>query len=117
MTAKSRQPPGGRAPTPKVTFRWPDVPKPVVPDSDQLIVTLTVGQLRQLVREGVLDAIADGPPQGPALLDKAAFARAIGVSTSTVDKLRKLGCPVVWVIESPRFDLAACMEWLRQQKA
>jgi hypothetical protein len=48
-----------------------------------------------------------------ALLDRRGIAEALSVGIDTVDKLRAQGLPTLWVIESPRFELAACLDWLR----
>ena len=86
-----------------------------VPEDERLAVTLTVTELRQLVAEVAREALADGPPPGPALLDKKGLAQALRVSTSTVSRLLREGCPMIRIGDSPRFELAACMEWLRRR--
>jgi len=53
------------------------------------------------------------PEPKPALLDTAGLARELRVSAPTIAKLRRKGCPVVWVVESPRYELAAVLEFLR----
>jgi hypothetical protein len=53
------------------------------------------------------------PEPKPALLDTAGLARELRVSAPTIAKLRRNGCPVVWVIESPRYELAAVLDFLR----
>lgn len=78
------------------------------------VVTMTRSELRQLLSEVVTDALnAHDPPAPSALLDRHEIARALGVSARTVARLREAGMPVVWVIESPRFELADVMDWLR----
>jgi hypothetical protein len=81
---------------------------------ERLAVTLTLGELRELVRDAAIEAVAEsgGAPQ-PALLDRSGLAQALGVGTSTVDRFRREGCPVLWVGDSPRFELEPCMAWLR----
>jgi len=83
------------------------------PGEDRLVVTLTVAELTDLVRQVALEAAAETAEPPPALLDRAGLARALGVGTTTVDRLRRDGCPVVWLGDSPRFELAACLAWLR----
>lgn len=83
----------------------------------RLAVTLTVAELRELVRDVVLGAVADiVAPAPPALLDRTGVARALGVGTSSVDRFRSEGMPVVWIGDVPRFELDPCLDWLRQRR-
>ncbi|HEU4581705.1 MAG TPA: hypothetical protein VFS67_25795 [Polyangiaceae bacterium] len=84
------------------------------PGDDRLAVSLTLGELRELVREVALEAVAEaaGSPR-PALLDRNGLAQALGVGTSTVDRFRREGMPALWAGDSPRFELADCLAWLR----
>lgn len=85
---------------------------------ERLAVTLTLGELRDLVRDAALESIveaatvADGAPK-PALLDRAGLARALSLGTSTVARLRREGMPTILVGDSPRFELEPCLAWLR----
>lgn len=83
------------------------------------IVTATRGELRELVRSAVAEALAEERgAQKPALLDRDGLAAVLGCSSSLVDKLRRQGMPHVRLGDSPRFDVTAVLEWLRgQQKA
>lgn len=83
---------------------------------NRLAVTLTVAELRRLIRDAALDAVADLVPAAPALLDRTGLARALGVGTSSVDRFRSEGMPSVWVGDMPRFELGPCLDWLRQRK-
>lgn len=79
--------------------------------------TLTADQLAAIVRGAVADALAEShadPP--PALLDRNGLAAALGCCSAQIDKLRKRGMPHVRLGDSPRFEFAACLEWLRAQK-
>jgi hypothetical protein len=49
----------------------------------------------------------------PALDDREAHARWLGVSLGTLDKLRRDGLPTLWVADSPRFERSATREWLK----
>lgn len=81
---------------------------------ERLAVTLTLGELRELVRDAALEAVADAAcAPRPALLDRSGLAQALGVGTSTVDRFRREGCPVLWVGDSPRFEIEPCLAWLR----
>ena len=53
----------------------------------------------------------------PALLDRAMLARALRVSKPTIDRLRRDGCPTLWVGGSPRFELDRVLEFLRQNES
>lgn len=89
-------------------------PKPLT--GTELAVTLTAGQLRGLVREAVVDVLEqDAPTVRPVLLTRQQIAQALGCGVSTIEKLRTEGCPVVRLGDSPRFELARVLEWLRQR--
>lgn len=79
-----------------------------------MLVQLTVDELRALLRAEV-DAALGERPTAPALLTQDALARELGVSPRTVYELRQQGLPTVLVCESPRFELAACLAWLRER--
>lgn len=81
------------------------------------LVVLTPEALRTLVSDAVADALGGAPGNAaPGLLDRASLARALGVSTSTVDRLGRVGLPCLLVCEAKRFELPAVLEWLRQRK-
>lgn len=82
----------------------------------QRIDLLTVGQARELVRNVVTEAIA-AQSSTPELVDRAALARALSVSESTIDRLRKQGLPTVMVLDAPRFRVARVVEWLESRGA
>ncbi len=68
--------------------------------------------------EALADAAESSPddaqaPTAPALLDRQALARALGVSLGTLDRLRREGLPTVRVCDSPRFLLSDVVDWLR----
>jgi hypothetical protein len=65
------------------------------------------------VADRVVERLNKRETSAPALLDRRGLAEALNVGVDTVDKLRAQGLPTVWVIESPRFELVACLEWLR----
>jgi hypothetical protein len=102
----------GSSPTTRIGAVGTVLPKAAL-DPARLVVTLTLGELTELVREAALQAVADLAEPAPALLDRAALARELRVSTGMVDRLRHEGLPVIWLGASPRFELAACVEWLR----
>lgn len=70
---------------------------------------LTKGQLGELVREAVAEALA----VRPLLVDKAILGQLLQCSAAHIDNLRKVGLPVVKVGESVRFDPTEVMAWLK----
>jgi excisionase family DNA binding protein len=51
------------------------------------------------------------------LLTRQQTAQALGCSLATLQKLVGDGCPSVRLGESPRFELARVLEWLRERGA
>lgn len=84
-------------------------------DADALLVTLKAGQLRELMREELERARAE-MPQAPALIDQRELARNLGLSERTVYTLRGEGLPTIMIGDSPRFELAAVLVWLRNRQ-
>lgn len=82
---------------------------------DRMAVTLTVGELRQLVTDAALAAVA-GRNAAPLLVDKQDMAHQLGCSPAHIDHLRKRGMPWVPVGQVVRFEPARVLEWLREQK-
>ncbi len=58
-------------------------------------------------------AIHQAPAERPALLTAGELAAQLRVSRSTVARMRADGCPIVRVIDSPRYDLVEVIAWLR----
>jgi hypothetical protein len=80
------------------------------------VVVITPEELLSMVRAVVSEAFADQREEiAPALLDRVTAARFLGVGTSTIDRLRREGLPCIMIGDSPRFEGAACIEWLRQR--
>ncbi len=78
------------------------------------LVVLGADAVAALVAEAVGDALERAAPvAGGQLLDRNGLARALGVSTSTVDRLVRTGLPCLLVCEARRFELPAVLEWLR----
>jgi hypothetical protein len=80
------------------------------------LVVLTEMQLRAIVRDEVEGALEAHAGHAEALLDRQQLAQALGVSVPTVDRLRRKGLPTVWVVDVPRFELRALLDWLAQLK-
>jgi hypothetical protein len=77
-----------------------------------VVVSLT--DLREILAEVANDNAASRC--APALLDRAGLSRALGVSLSKVDQLRREGCPVVQLgVESPRFRFEDVLAWLKDR--
>lgn len=53
----------------------------------------------------------------PQLATREQCAKALNISTRSLDTLRSQGLPVVWVLDSPRFDVAEVVTWLREKGA
>lgn len=79
--------------------------------------TVTRGELAGLVREAVAEAVGEALAPRPVVLDREALASALGCSSSLVDKFRRRGMPHLRLGDSPRFELAACLGWLRKDGA
>jgi hypothetical protein len=85
---------------------------------EALLVTLRVADLRQLVQDAVIDALAEfraGAAPQPELLSGAAMAARLGVSRTTMHRLRLDGCPAVRVGDVYRYRPAIVMAWLESR--
>lgn len=70
-------------------------------------------EIRGRVRALLASEVA---PERPRLLDRAELARALGVSTATLDRLRKRPhFPHVPVGDLEKFELEPVLRWLRAQ--
>jgi hypothetical protein len=88
----------------------PAKPKPPAVE----VVVLTAAQLRELVRDAIVEAFEAQKEDPPAqLLDRNGIARVLGLSTGSIDKLRKQGLPSIRVGDVPRFVAADCIAWLK----
>lgn len=84
--------------------------------SAQALVVLSPEQLAAIVKTAVTEAFTEQRQDvAPALLDRNGIAQALGCSPSQIDRLRRSGMPHVRLGDVPRFELAHCLEWLRQQ--
>jgi len=81
------------------------------------IVILTPEQLSELIKRAVQDALAEHQPEVvPALFDLTGIAQRLGIGITTVNRLRREGMPCVFIGDSPRFDLAECLRWIRERE-
>lgn len=84
--------------------------------STPTVAVITPEALAVLVKAAVSEAfIEQQADRAPALLDRIGAARALGVGTSTIDRLRREGLPCILIGDSPRFEASACIDWLRQR--
>jgi hypothetical protein len=80
------------------------------------VVVVTPAELAELVKRAVQDALAVQQQETvPALLDRAGIAQQLGVGIGTVDRLKREGLPCVFIGDSPRFELAECLAWIRRE--
>ncbi len=82
------------------------------------IVMLTTAQLRALVTDAVIDALAEfraGEQPEKATLGGSELAKRIGVSRTKIHHLRHAGMPSLKVGDTYRFELKSCLAWLRER--
>jgi hypothetical protein len=81
------------------------------------VIVATTEQLAEFVRDAVAAALAEQREDvSPVLMDRSGIGRALGVSPTTVDRLRREGLPCVLIGDSPRFIVASCIEWLHTNR-
>lgn len=79
------------------------------------VVVTTNEELKDLITSALREANSD-PPQ--ALIDRYQLAKAMGVSITTIDRLRKRGMPCVMLGgASPRYALSDCLAWVKEHCA
>ncbi len=84
----------------------------------RMLVQLDEVALREIVIDVVAEALESIQPRAlPKRLTQAELAEVWQVSERTLYSLRADGLPVIWIGESPRFDLAACEEWAKARGA
>lgn len=81
------------------------------------LVVVDLVELRELVRDGVAEALDAQPktaPSAPALRDRKALAAALSISTAALDRLREEpSFPELAIGDAPRFELDRVLVWLR----
>lgn len=91
------------------------------PSPSTMIVTLTAGQLAELVRSAALDAVAEmSPGNAPPseVMTRAEAAGFLRVSLATLDRLvREDGLPFHRVGDCKRFTRGELLEWLTSGSA
>ena len=76
------------------------------------VVTLTIGQLREIVSDAVREALSERD-KAPALINLKTLAQKIGITERSILDLRKQGLPNTMIGDSPRFALSEVIEWLQ----
>lgn len=81
-----------------------------------LTLTLNPDAQAQLVAL-LADVAAPAPLEvKPVLLDRNELARALGISTATVDRLARAGMPAIRLVDSKRYLLADVLVWLKTRE-
>ncbi len=65
------------------------------------------------LRDELLEAVASRPQR--RLIDTGELAAGLGVTGTTVRKLRASGMPTIMVSESARYDFDAVLAWLQSR--
>jgi hypothetical protein len=69
--------------------------------------------LQRELPSALADALEGSKPQQLQLATREQCAKALNISTRSLDTLRGKGLPTVMVLDSPRFDIGECVAWLR----
>lgn len=80
------------------------------------VVVLSPSDLIQIIRDEIVPellAASEASHPSPALLSRHQLAQELGVSVSTVDRLRGQGMPSVAILDARRFDIDDVLEWLK----
>jgi len=86
---------------------------------DALVVTITKGELRELVQEAQLAALAAyeaGKQPAPDLVDGVEMSRRLTVSRTTLHRLRLAGMPAIALGDTFRYRVAAVLAWLEARE-
>jgi hypothetical protein len=71
--------------------------------------------LQRELPAALAEALDTNKPSHPQLATREQCARALNISTRSLDTLRSQGLPTLMVLESPRFELAEVVAWLRER--
>lgn len=82
-----------------------------------VVVTLSIDELRALVRDVVREALSEQVPAASAvpLVDRHELARLLGVSAATIARMTAEGMPHVFAGASPRYGAEEVRAWLAQR--
>lgn len=86
-----------------------------------MLVQLTADELRALVNDAVTAALAEHErptaDRGPLLVSGGELARLLGISRTSVHRLRLEGCPTVKLGDTYRYRPADVLAWLETRSA
>lgn len=90
-----------------------------VANDNDLVVTLTRGELVMLLRETSMETARQVAAalsiQRPLVVDRPTLALQLGCSPAHIDGLRKHGLPTLMVGQSVRFESQSVLAWLRER--
>jgi hypothetical protein len=90
-------------------------------DDERMIVTLTVGELRALIRDGIERHSKAARSAESKWADATTAAKHFGVTRQTIRSWVRLGAPATQIGTSThpqyRIDLVEFDRWVRSQKA
>jgi len=78
-------------------------------------VVMTPDELRDMFREEIAAALESQKESAPITVSRPGLAKVLGMSTSTVDAMRREGMPEIRAVDSPRFIVTDVLEWLRSR--
>ncbi len=83
------------------------------------LIDMTEADLEALLDQRLAAVLVDAPSAAaPALVDRTGLAKALSCSVKTLDRLRALpGFPELVLVDSPRFDVADVVAFLKGQSA
>ncbi|MGA7123793.1 MAG: helix-turn-helix domain-containing protein [Polyangiaceae bacterium] len=82
-----------------------------------VVVTLSIDELRALVRDVVREALTQQAPAASAapLVDRHELARLLGVSAATIARMTAEGMPHVFAGAAPRYAADEVRTWLAER--
>lgn len=86
-----------------------------IPDYLEPLINEVVSRVLAGLTEVIVQHLPD--PNVPVLLDRNGLAKALGISLTSLDRLKHSGMPIVRVLDSPRFDVADVVKWLKSRPA
>jgi hypothetical protein len=84
-----------------------------------MLVQLTESEHRTIIREELAALVAELHPAkpAPALIDRQSLAEQLSICAKTLDRLRnEPEFPELRVGDSPRFELAAVLAWIKSNR-
>lgn len=95
-----------------------ETPQPAGASSALALTMGVTPEMLQPLVEQIADAVAARVQSAPTqpLLDRNELARALGISTATVDRLARAGMPAIRLVDSKRYLLADVLAWLKTRE-